>query len=195
MSAELNILLLLGSVRSDRLGIRLATFLTERVRACGHQPVLADPVALELPMLDRMYKEYEPGTAPADMESLAQMIRAADGVIVVSAEYNHGIPPALKNMLDHYLEEWYHKPSAIACYSAGSFGGVRAAMALRMTLAELGMPTISSLLPVPKLGNVLDPRGVDQTEYLTEQADNFIKELTWWAAAAKDHTARFGPPF
>lgn len=195
MSDKLKILLLLGSVRSDRLGIRLAKFLMSRVKACGHQPVLADPLELELPMLDRMYKEYEAGTAPADMETLAGMIRAADGVMVVSAEYNHGIPPALKNMLDHYLEEWYHKPSAIACYSAGSFGGVRAAMALRITLAELGMPTISSLLPVPKLDNALDADGNDQTEYLTERADNFIRELCWWSAAAKHHVERCGPPF
>src|SRR3546814_18651840 len=76
---------------------------------------------------------------------LATLYRRADGFLIVSAEYNHGIPPALKNLLDHFLEEYFWRPSAIACYSAGQFGGVRAAMQLRSTLAELGMPSIPRL--------------------------------------------------
>ena len=55
---------------------------------------------------------------------------------IVSGEYNHGIPPGLKNLLDHFLEEYFFRPSAIVCYSAGQFGGVRAAMQLR---AECGL--------------------------------------------------------
>ena len=40
----------------------------------------------------------------------------ADAIVVVSGEYNHSIPPALSNLLDHFLEEWFWKPSAIVCY-------------------------------------------------------------------------------
>jgi len=65
-----------------------------------------------------------------------RLYRGADGFVGVSGEYNHGIPPALKNLLDHFLEEYFFRPSGIACYSAGAFGGVRAAMQLRMSLAE-----------------------------------------------------------
>ena len=98
---------------------------------------LVDAKECELPLLDRMYKEYPKGEAPEVLERLAALYRAADAFVVVSGEYNHGIPPALKNLLDHFLEEYFFRPSAIVCYSAGAFGGVRAAMQLRMTLAEL----------------------------------------------------------
>ncbi len=194
-SEPLTFLLALGSVRSDRQGGRLAELLSRRIEALGHRPALADPRDFELPLLDRMYKEYAPGSAPPAMVRLADLIRTADGVVVVSAEYNHGIPAALKNLLDHFLEEWFHRPAAIATYSAGRFGGVRAAMQLRMTLAELGMPTISSLLPVPEIGKAIAEDGTDQTEWLTGAADKFLTELAWWAEAARRQKAAVGEPY
>lgn len=194
MSAPLNLLLVYGSMRRDRQGVRLVRHLEARIAAAGHHSSLADSSAIDLPLLDRMYKEYEAGSAPEPMERMAGLIRAADGVVVVSGEYNHGIPPALKNMLDHFLEEWFHRPAGIACYSAGRFGGVRAAMQLRMTLAEIGMPTISSLLPVPTISKSLDADGADQTEWLTRASDRFVRELAWWAEAARAQKARVGPP-
>src|SRR5437870_10174657 len=102
-----------------------------------------------------MYKEYPPGTAPGDLERLATIIKAADAYVVVSAEYNHSVPPALSNLLDHFLEEYFFKPSAIVCYSAGGYGGVRAAMQLRAMLAEMGMSSIPSILPFPKAQEML----------------------------------------
>jgi NAD(P)H-dependent FMN reductase len=57
--------------------------------------------------------------------------------------------------LDHFLEEYFWRPSAIVCYSAGQFGGVRAAMQLRMTLAELGMSSVPSIFPIPRIGQTL----------------------------------------
>src|SRR3974390_2830309 len=106
-----------------------------------------------------MYKEYAQGTAPPPLEELAALYRSADGFIVVSGEYNHSIPPALSNLLDHFLEEYFFRPSAIACYSNGAFGGVRAAMQLRAMLAELGMPSIPSLFPIPRIGAAFDDAG------------------------------------
>ena len=129
------ITVLYGSVRRDRQGIRAARFVEQQIESRGHTPTLIDALAVELPLLDRMYNEYDAGQAPANLESIARVLKASDGFIVVSGEYNHGIPPALKNMLDHFLEEWFWRPSAIASYSQGSYWGVRAAMQLRMTLA------------------------------------------------------------
>ncbi len=191
----LSLLVVFGSVRRERQGDRLATFMLRRIEAAGHRATLADPREIELPLLDRMYKEYAPGTAPEPMERMAALIRGADGVLVVAAEYNHGIPPALKNLLDHFLEEWFHRPAGIVSYSAGRFGGVRAAMQLRMTLAELGMPTISSLLPVPEIATSLAADGTDRTPWLTAAADRFVAELGWWAEAARRRQAEVGPPF
>ena len=125
--------------------------------------MLVDPLELQLPLLDRMYKEYPAGEAPETLERLAALYRSADGFLVVSGEYNHGIPPALKNLLDHFLEEYFWRPSGIVCYSAGGFGGVRAAMQLRMTSAEMGMPSVPSLLPVPRIGETLTEDGTPAT--------------------------------
>src|SRR3546814_12377879 len=66
--------------------------------------------------------DLETGSAPEELERLATLYRRADGFLIVSAEYNYGIPPALKNLLDHFLEEYFWRPSAIACYSASSDG-------------------------------------------------------------------------
>lgn len=123
MSA-LAIPVILGSVRRDRMGIRAAHLVMDGLAARGHEPVLVDALELQLPLLDRMYKEYALGEAPEMLEQIAALYRRADGFIVVSGEYNHGIPPALKNLLDHFLEEYFWRPSGIVCYSAGAFGGV-----------------------------------------------------------------------
>ena len=155
----LNCVVLVGSVRSDRQGIKAVRYVEKSLAARGHDLTFVDPVEVQLPLLDRMYKEYEKGKAPAVLERLALLYRTADAFIVVSGEYNHSIPPALSNLLDHFLEEYFFRPSAIVCYSAGAFGGVRAAMQLRALLSELGMPSISSLFPIPKIQDTLDSTG------------------------------------
>ena len=185
VTSRLTIPVLLGSVRRDRQGIRAARFIVDALAARGHEPVLVDPLELQLPLLDRMYKEHPKGEAPEKLERLATLYRRADGFLVVSGEYNNGIPPALKNLLDHFLEEYFWRPSGIVCYSAGQFGGVRAAMQLRMTLAELGMPSIPSLLPIPRIQQVIDEQGKPLADWLGKTADRFLDELVWYAQALK----------
>src|SRR4051795_431802 len=118
---------LFGSMRSARLGIRAARFIMEQLRRHGHEPTLVDALECQLPLLDRMYKEFPKGEAPAVMERLATLYREVDGFVIVAGEYNHGIQPGLKNLLDHFLEEYFWRPSAIVCYSARVSGGARAA--------------------------------------------------------------------
>ncbi|WP_299844991.1 NADPH-dependent FMN reductase [uncultured Jannaschia sp.] len=183
----LTVLVVFGSVRRDRAGIGLARALARIVTERGHRAHLADPAEIALPMLDRMYKEFDPGTAPEPMERLAGMIREADAVIVVSAEYNHAVPPAMVNLLDHFLEEWAGKPCGISTYSAGRFGGVRALATLRMMLAELGMPTMPTVLPVPMIGKAVTSEGELTDERLEHSVDRFLGELEWWAHAARAH--------
>src|SRR3954447_6028597 len=184
----LNILVFYGSVRSDRQGIKAARFVVNQCRERGHEVDLIDPMVERLPLLDRMYKEYESGQAPEVLERLAGRIKGADAFIVVSGEYNHSIPPALSNLLDHFLEEYFWRPSGIVCYSAGAFGGVRAAMQLRALLAELGMPSIPSILPIPGVQDAFDDDGRALDEAYHRRADRFLAELEWYATALK--TAR-----
>src|SRR5438270_8773344 len=107
------ILVLYGSYRSDRMGIRLARFVIEKFRDRGDDVELIDAKAIGLPMLDRMYKEYPKGEAPPELEMLAEQIRVADGFVFITGEYNWGMQPGLKNLTDHFLEEWFWRPAAI----------------------------------------------------------------------------------
>ena len=85
----------------------------------------------------------------------------------------------------HFLEEYFFKPSAIMCYSAGSFGGVRAAMTLRAMLAEMGMPSIPSLLPVPRVQTAFADDGTPSDEAWYRRAERFLVEFEWYANAMK----------
>ena len=180
-----HILVLYGSYRTDRKGIRLADFAVKRLRARGENAELIDAKAVGLPILDRMLKEYAPGTAPVAMETLGAKIRAADAFLFVAGEYNWGVQPGLKNLTDHFLEEWFWRPAAIACYSAGPFGGVRAAMQLRALLPELGMPSIPSILALPKAQDLFDEAGQPKADWVAGQAGRFLDELEWYANALK----------
>lgn len=190
----LTIPVILGSVRAGRQGIRASRYLVRRLTEAGHEAPLVDPAELKLPLLERMYKEYPKGEAPEVLENLAQLYRRADAFVVVSAEYNHSIPPALSNTLDHFLEEYFWRPSGIVCYSAGRYGGVRAAMQLRAMLGELGTPSIPSLLPIPEIGTALDEEGIPSDPRLDRSTARFIGELTWYAEALKRQRAD-GTPY
>src|ERR1700685_4014431 len=117
------ILVFYGSYRPGGMGIRLAEFVVERLRRRGDAVHLIDAKAVNLPMLDRMYKEYLPGQAPEQLERLASEIRDADGFVFITGEYNWGVQPGLKNLTDHFLEEWFWRPAAIVSYSAGRLSG------------------------------------------------------------------------
>jgi NAD(P)H-dependent FMN reductase len=190
----LTIAVLVGSVRSDRQGIKAARFVERSLTRRGHAVTVVDPLELRLPLLDRMYKEYPKGEAPEALEMLATLYRSADAFVVVSGEYNHSIPPALSNLLDYFIEEYLWRPSAIVCYSTGQFGGVRAAMQLRAMLCELGMPSISSLFPIPKIQDAFDAAGVAVETRTDARFARFASELEWYASALRDARAR-GVPY
>jgi NAD(P)H-dependent FMN reductase len=181
----MNFAVILGSVRSERQGIKAARFVERSLAARGHDVTLVDPAEEKLPLLDRMYKEYPKGSAPENLERLAALYRAADGFVIVSAEYNHSIPPALSNLLDYFLEEYFFRPSAIVCYSAGPFGGVRAAMQLRAMLCELGMPSIASLLPIPAIRKSMSETGEALDAAIERRFAKFAAELEWYADALR----------
>ncbi len=192
------ILVLYGSYRSDRMGIRLAQFVVEGLRKRGDEVELIDARAVGLPMLDRMYKEHRQGEAPAALEKLAGQIRDADGFVFITGEYNWGIQPGLKNLTDHFLEEWFWRPAAIASYSAGRLSGVRAATAWHGTLSEMGMVVISSTIAVGPIAQTLSEQGEPTGEggkALERAFPRFADDLAWWVEAAKAHRARKPPPY
>ena len=192
------ILVFYGSYRSDRMGIRLADFIVKGLRERGTDVELIDAKKVNLPMLDRMRKEYPKGEVPAALEELAQKIIAADGFVFVTGEYNWGLQPGLKNLTDHFLEEWFWRPAAIASYSAGRFSGVRAALAWHGTLSEMGMVVTSSTIGVGPIGQSLSETGEPTGEggkALAKSFPRFADDLMWWVEAAKTQRAKKAPPY
>lgn len=192
------ILVLYGSYRSDRMGIRLAQFVVDGFRSRGHDVELIDAKAVGLPMLDRMYKEYPKGAAPEALEKLAGSIRSADGFVFISGEYNWGIQPGLKNLTDHFLEEWFWRPAAIASYSAGRFAGARAATAWHGTLSEMGMVVASTAIAVGPIAQTLSAEGKPIGEggkALEKMFPRFADDFVWWVEAAKEQRRRKQPPY
>ena len=192
------ILVLYGSYRSNRMGIRLADYIVAGLTARGGDVELIDAKAVGLPMLDRMYKEYPRGEAPAALEQLAGKIRAADAFVFVTGEYNWGMQPGLKNLTDHFLEEWFWRPAAIASYSAGRFAGARSAVMWHGTLSEMGMVVISSALAVGAISEALSADGKPTGaggDALDRAFPRFADDLLWWSEAAKLQRERKAPPY
>lgn len=191
----LKLALIYGSVRSDRQGIRVVRFLERAFAERGHEVTTIDPLEYRLPLLDRMYKEYPKGEAPAPLQSLAYVFLQTDAFVVITGEYNHGVPPALVNLLDHFLEEYFWRPSAIVCYSNGRFGGVRAAEQLRSVLCELGMASIPSAYPVPRVQDAFSEDGMPADAVnVRRRFERFALELEWYAEALRERR-RQGVPY
>ena len=194
----MRILVLYGSYRRDRAGIRLATYAVSELARRGHDAELIDAKAIGLPMLDRMYKEHAPGEAPDRLEELAGKIRSADAFVFVAGEYNWGIQPGLKNLTDHFLEEWFWRPAGILSYSAGRFAGARSALIWHGSLSEMGMVVISSTVAVGQIAHALDAEGRPTGEggtALDRAFPRFAGDLEWWAEAAMAQKARQAPPY
>jgi NAD(P)H-dependent FMN reductase len=182
---SLKIAVIYGSVRTARQGIKAARFIINKVEQRGHEVTLIDTLEYKLPLLDKMYKEFEDGTAPDAMTWVSEILNAADGFLVISAEYNHSIPAALKNLLDHYQSEYLYKPSGIVTYSAGPFGGVRGLANLRTILAELGTPSIPSAFPISQIYAAFDNEGNALDEAYEKRVIKFLDEFEWYTQALK----------
>jgi len=188
------IAILYGSVRSGRQGIKAARFIARQLAARKHETTLLDPEEYPLPFLDKMRKEYEPGEAPAMIEKIGRILEEADGFVVVSGEWNHGLPAVLKNMLDHYQSEYSFKPAGIVTYSAGPFGGVRAGTVLRAVLGELGMVTPSTMFAVSKVQDTFDEAGNALEQAYEQRVASFLDEFEWYVTALQN-ARREGTPF
>jgi NAD(P)H-dependent FMN reductase len=192
------VLVFYGSYREPRHGIRLARYATSRLNAQGVTAELIDAREIGLPMLSRMYKEHPKGTAPAAMEALAARIKAARGFVFVCGEYNWGIQPGLKNLTDHFLEEWFWRPAAVIGYSLQRAGGARANYSWHGILSEMGMVVVSSSISIGAITEALDEKGDPTGEsgkYLDKAFPRVMDDLVWWMEAAAAQRLRSKPPY
>ncbi|MCW2336266.1 NAD(P)H-dependent FMN reductase [Sphingobium sp. B2D3A] len=185
---SLSLLVFYGSYREARAGIRLADYCVRTLSERGHKVELIDARAVGLPMLDKRLSDYAPGTAPAEMTALADKISAADGFVFVTGEYNSGLQPGLKNLIDHYYQEWRRRPAGIVSYSAGRMAGARSSYAWHPTLTTLGIAVIPASVAVGGITDSLDAAGEPSGAggaALVRSFTGFAEELEWWAGAVK----------
>lgn len=201
----LNYLVFLGSVRTStpprpaRLGLRVARACVHALTDEEHEVSLIDPLDVPRTPEFKPHFSYPTGKAPEVLETLARQIGKADGFVMVSPEYNHSMSPALADLLNHFgssLFAW--KPSLIVTYSAGQWGGARAAVSMRSFLSELGCLPVSAMIHLPKAQEVLDEEG-----HYVSGADaaawrgyvgRGLSQLDWWAHAAAGRRITHGSP-
>ena len=186
------IVVILGSVRSERNGFKVAKWIKKRLEDRNHVVSLVDPIELNLPLLDKMYKEMKP--PPESLQTLQNLIKEADGYVPITPEYNHSISAALKNTLDYFLEEYFFKPSAIVSYSVGPFGGVLAGNHLRQVMAELGTSVIPSQFPISKIHDTFDDDGNLLDDNYERRFLRFVEEFEWYVQALAKQR-KIGTPY
>ena len=191
----MNYLVFLGSIREStpprpsRLGWRVANAIVSHINKGENTASLIDPLEFDLDKVFKPHFSYIQGKAPQQLEELATAIKHADGYVMVSPEYNHSMSPALAHLLNHFGSSLFsYKPSVIATYSAGQWGGARAALNMRSYLSELGCIPVSAMIHVPKAQEVFDDQGgylssVDATAWAS-YVDRALTQLNWWASAA-----------
>ncbi len=180
----MKILLFLGSVRENRIGGNVLSIVRSMI-GLPYDFTVIDPMEYKLPLLNKRY--FEMKDPEPVFKKLHEEFEAADGFIIVTAEYNHGIPPALKNMLDHFGSEFKHKACGIVSYSDGAIGGARSTEQLRMVCSTLGMPPIP-ISPAWGLAHLAEaPEGQSFRSNFERQFKAFIKEFDWYLNALKNH--------
>ncbi|WP_370399253.1 NADPH-dependent FMN reductase [Sulfitobacter sp. JB4-11] len=181
-------------LRPARLGLRIARACAAHLAAGGIDATIIDPLDLDLPTPFKPHFAYASGRAPEVLDALARQIADADGYVMVSPEYNHAMSPALADLLNHYGNSLYSfKPSAIVTYSAGQWGGTRAAVNMRTFLSELGCLPVSAMVHIPHAQDVLSEdgtyaEGVDSDRW-AGYLDRCLQQLAWWAEAAEKQRA------
>ncbi|MGY8975825.1 MAG: NADPH-dependent FMN reductase [Alphaproteobacteria bacterium] len=185
---SLKISVIYGSTRDGRQGIKFAKYIKNELTNRGNKAILIDPMNINIETLTKRYIDYEKGLAPSSLEEMHQELNSSDAFVIVSAEYNHFMPPALVNVLNHFHSEYQRKPSAITTYSVSPFGGVRVSSPLRAFLTQLGMPPIPAMIHAPFVNKNFNEDGERVSADKVERNKEFIKfseELEWYANALK----------
>lgn len=187
MHDRIKVALIYGSTREGRLCDAVATWAGERIWEQNEflvDPV--DPAALGLPTRH----ESEDGAA---VTALQRRLDQADAFVVVTPEYNHSYPAALKFLIDSVKEPWYAKPVGFVSYG-GIAGGLRAVEHLRLVFAELHAVTIRETVSFANIWSHLDDAGELRASEAAEQGmAKLTAQLHWWARALRD--ARAGTPY
>src|SRR5215472_17266056 len=163
---------LLGTVRMGRMSAYAAQLVVQELqKEVGVQTALIDIARMPLPTNDA-------GEAVKDA-TYSEKMQRADGLVVVSPEYNHGYSGLLKHVLDSCLKEYIHKAVGIVGVSAGPFGGTRVIQNMLPVMRELGLVSIFWDVNFSNVQNVFTPEGVVREPAFIPRISKFLKELIW----------------
>lgn len=180
MNKNLSIVLILGTNRKGRQSENVSKLL---MSAMDKHPIIT-PKLFDVRDFKLPQDDYGPNIK--DMfGDYSDAIKNADGVVIVTPEYNHSFPGNLKSVLDMLYSEYKHKPVGIACVSKGMWGGIRAVESLLPTLREFGLVVLSKDLQFPKVEEIFDERGELKDDSYNERVTQFLDELIWMANALK----------
>ena len=168
----LNIPVILGTARKGRASVHAARLFTDLLnRRAGIESRLIDIATIPMPVDDAGEAIKDPAFSSA--------ITAADGLLIVSPEYNHSFPGLLKHVLDSCLSEYIHKAVGIVAVSAGPFSGTRVIQGLLPVMREIGLVTIFWDVNIGNAGKVFADDGRLLDEAVIRRSDRFIRELIW----------------
>jgi Predicted flavoprotein len=151
-----------------------------------------------LPLLERPHFTYSKSQVPPKLERMHETLSKADAYVIISPEYNHSPCPGLMNLMNHFGSSVFSfKPSGIVSYSAGQWGGTRAAHSLRPFLSELGCLPVSAMVHVPKVSQVIHEDGTLLGSAHEQEWDSYVNrmvsQLEWWGEASKGQRAKVDP--
>lgn len=181
----MKIVILSSSVRTGRKSHRVSLFFKKFIEENKLAQVeILDLMLYQFPLFEERLK-YQKNPSPSAKE-FAEKINEADGVILVTPEYNGGYPASLKNAIDLLIDEWNRKPVAISTVSSGNFAGMNVIPSLQYSLWKIKAWTVSAMFPVAKIGDAFDEEGVPADREATEKrAKTFLDELLWCMEARK----------
>ena len=178
-----NILVISSSVRTGRKSPRVALYFKNYIedKKLGSVEIL-ELAELKLPLFDERLRYQENPTD--EMLRLHEKVTRADGVIIVTPEYNGGYPASLKNVVDLLYDEWYHKPIALATVSSGPFGGSQVITSLLFSLWKIRALVATAMFPVVKVNESFDENGGPKDKEGTDKrAAGFLGEFFWLTEA------------
>lgn len=181
----MKIIILSASVRIGRLSHRVALYFEAYIKQHNLASVeMLDLSQYNFPVFEERL-QYLKDPSP-EVIQFADKIKTADGVIIVTPEYNGGYPASLKNAIDLLYPEWKRKPVAIATASNGPFGGAQVNTSLAFTLWKIGVLLVPAMYLVPKVQEAYDEKGTpSEKESTDKKAKKFIEELLWCMEAAE----------
>lgn len=177
---KLNLPVLLGTNRKQRKSEHAAKWLVgEMEKRADIETRLFDVSEFALP-----HDDYGQGLKEQFPEWRDAIIQA-DGLVIVSPEYNHGYPGVLKAVLDLLLKEYIHKAVALVGVSAGPWGGTRVIEAMVPMVRELGLTVTFTDLNFPSIQKRFDEQGKLQDSAYEHRAKDFLDELVWMSRTLK----------